>query len=144
MNKVQEIPFQSLSQNRFIPWIVALMCYLAILALGIATCLNNTISHFHQSLEKAVTVELSPNYQGFTAPKDRKTEQTREQQLLHILKQYPKAGQVEVLSTSLLESFVIPWKASKQDPLFKKPLLTAQKGSGFFPPPFAVPIDSTI
>ena len=123
MGKVQEIPFRSLAHNRFVPWIVTLMCYLTLLVLGGATFLNSTISHFHKGLEKAVTVEMFFSHQGFLTPDEEKNQQKQEQNLVQILKKYSKTDRVDILNTGLLENFARPWKQAAQDPLFKKPLL---------------------
>lgn len=123
MTRVQEIPFKSLVQNRLVPWIVALMCYLAVLALGLSTYLNDAINRFHHTLEKATTVELSLKHQGFKTLRAQQNRRERQEKLLHVLEQYSRTGRVELLGTSPLEAFAMPWKAERRDPLFEPPLL---------------------
>lgn len=121
MNKIEEIPFKSSPQTRLIPWIIALMCYLAILALGLATSLNNTLSDLQQSLEQSLTVELTSSYQGL----ENKGRDTfpHQQKLQALLKRHTKIERFEPLSFSLLHSLIPSEDKKAKDPLFTPPYL---------------------
>lgn len=124
MTKVHEIPFQALPQNRYVPWIVGLMCYITLLVLGGATYLNDLLSQFQQVFERSLTIEVTTPHQGFMSPEIKKKHKERVQKTLRVLKQHPNVERVEALNTAFFEELTPAWKQKLgRDPFSKKPFL---------------------
>lgn len=93
-----DLPLKTDPANRFLPWIVALMIYLATLAITISFSVNLLISQWEKGFESHVTIEIPVTSQ----PQD---DAVLMEKVIFLLKKIPEVGTVKVLSaTELLKS----------------------------------------
>lgn len=121
---IDEIPFEKVSSGRLVPWIVASMVYLIILALGTSAYIGAFITKFQEGLTRGFTVELMNPQQGLgqqRTPKSVTLE--RQRHALEVLSQYPGIKVAEPVGASYLEGLVPPWEIASKDPLFSKPTM---------------------
>lgn len=121
---VDEIPFEKVGSGRIVPWIVAAMVYLIILALGASAYIGAFITRFQEGLTRGFTVELMTPQQGLGQQHTSKAVVLeRQRHALEVLSQYPGIKSVEPVGASYLEGLASPWAMSKKDPLFAKPTM---------------------
>jgi len=86
------VPFNTTTAYRFVPWIIALMVCLAILALSTAASVNVMVNAWQQNHKELTTITLSEN--DFSElPLE-----TRRQRVLEILKNSNQVASVDVIS----------------------------------------------
>lgn len=90
------IPFKQHNSSRFLPWIVALMIYMGILALGITVVTQKVLEHWSLGLKNGFVVEIlhQTSHESLPSP----TEQQKV--VLDILQQIPDVEKAHVIATS--------------------------------------------
>lgn len=94
------IPFRDAS-GRFLPWVVAVMVYLAVLSFVGAVVLGNAVSDWQAGVRNRITVELSAAG-GPQADKDLTA-------VLDLLRGTPGVLSAEPLSRKEVEALLVPW-----------------------------------
>lgn len=119
---IEEVPFGKVSSTKIVPWIVAAMVYLIILALGASAYLGVFIDRFQKGLDQGLTVEILAGDPGL-GQRDaaQKTMTERQKKVLEALPRFPGVKAAEPLGATYLESLVSPWAERMRDPLFVKP-----------------------
>ncbi|MCE2951713.1 MAG: cell division protein FtsX [Alphaproteobacteria bacterium] len=120
--RIEEVPFGQVSSTKIVPWIVAAMVYLIILALGASAYLGVFIDRFQKGLDGGLTVEVLAGDPGLGQREiAQKTIMDRHKKILEALPRFPGVMSAQMLGTTYLESLVSPWTERMRDPLFVKP-----------------------
>lgn len=90
------------SLNRFLPWLIAFMVFLVILAMAGMLVLNATAARWDRGISGTLTVQIMP---GENPEKDA----DRLQQVLSILARMPEVAHYEALSEDQLMVLLEPW-----------------------------------
>ncbi|MCH8237832.1 MAG: FtsX-like permease family protein [Proteobacteria bacterium] len=90
------------SLNRFLPWLIAFMVFLVILAMAGMLVLNATAARWDKGISGTLTVQIMP---GENSEKDA----DRLQQVLSILARMPEVARYEALSDDQLMVLLEPW-----------------------------------
>ncbi len=90
-----DLPLKSDPANRFLPWIVALMVYLASLSLIIAFSVSNLIQQWETGFQSHITIEIPSNPLN-DAPNA--NQETLTQQTIELLNKMPEVGKIKLLS----------------------------------------------
>ena len=100
-----DVPLDSDASGRFLPWLVAVMVYLAALALVCALTMTRAISHWEMGLSGTMTIQIPQGLdgQGESGASDVLARVTR------ILLETPGVRQAEVLETAEIERLLEPW-----------------------------------
>lgn len=93
------------SSSRFLPWIIALMVFLAALALAAAMLLGGAIERWDRGLSGSLTVQVPP------AQTDAQTEK-RVERVVEILQVTPGIESAEPLSRAHIADLLDPWLGS--------------------------------
>ncbi len=105
-----DLPLDKDQSSRFLPWIVALMVYLAALSLAVALTVGGVIDRWDRDLAGALTVQIVP--QGETGEKTASLSAQIEADLdrtLKILRETPGVIAAEPLSEGAVQSLLEPW-----------------------------------
>lgn len=98
-----DLPLRSDPANRFLPWIVALMVYLATLSLTVAFSVSSLINQWQVGFQSHITVEIPNTSFNEDASSN---QETLTQQVLDLIKQMPQVGKIKLLSTKeILQNF---------------------------------------
>ncbi|MEE8273696.1 MAG: cell division protein [Alphaproteobacteria bacterium] len=95
------LPLHEDAANRFLPWIVALMVYLAALALGGALVIDGAIGRWRSSQSDTLTVQVPPG--------DAATQDSPVDAVLDLLRATPGVAAARPLERSELVSLLEPW-----------------------------------
>jgi len=71
MARARDLPLDDDGSARFLPWLVALMVYLAALAIGGGAALHNAVERWNAGLAGALTIELPRGANGAPVAQDR-------------------------------------------------------------------------
>lgn len=99
-----DMPFERDESSRFIPWIVALMVYLACLALAGALVAGSMATRWSRGLTGTFTVQIMPRDDV-----DAKTRDARTEAVVALLRETPGVAHAEVLSEQRLAALLEPW-----------------------------------
>jgi len=90
-----DLPLKSDPANRFLPWIVALMVYLATLSLVIAFSVSSLIQQWETGFQSHITIEIpsNPMANPGSAPQDQVIQDT-----VTLLEKIPEVGKIKILS----------------------------------------------
>ncbi|HXZ01717.1 MAG TPA: hypothetical protein VEI03_17110 [Stellaceae bacterium] len=102
-----DIPLNRDSSVRFLPWIIALMVYLAGLALAGTLVLQGALQRWDRSLAGTLTVQLPPAEEG---------KPDAMQAVLELLRRAPGVTSAEPLSRAATARLVEPWLGSALTP----------------------------
>jgi cell division transport system permease protein len=99
-----DLPLASDDQSRYIPWIVAIMVYLASLALAGALVAGSAVERWNKGLAGALTVQIMP-------PKtaNPKVPDSRVQDAVALLSATPGVIHAEALSDARIAALLAPW-----------------------------------
>ncbi len=101
------------SLGRFLPWLIAFMVYLSILALAGMLILDDIARRWDHGMSGAMTVQMtpSPNAGGSSAvaKEARARDDKRLRAALGVLKTTPGIARAEILSESKLMTLLEPW-----------------------------------
>ena len=93
------------SLGRFLPWLIAFMVYLSILAMAGMLSLNNLAERWNKGLVGTLTVQVPPPETATATAKDSK----RLGAILTVLEKTPGVVRVELLSEDHLMGLLEPW-----------------------------------
>jgi len=102
-----DIPLNRDGSVRFLPWIIALMVYLAGLALAGTLVLQTALAHWNQSLNGTLTVEVPPPDSGRPDPLPG---------VLALLRGTPGVVSAEALSRAATAKLIEPWLGTALTP----------------------------
>jgi cell division transport system permease protein len=107
LRKYSDIPLNADPSGRFVPWIVALMVYLATISLTVAFVVSSLINRWDTGFTARLSVEI-PAYNAFDP--DGEWEMTKVKgQVAQILLRTPGIGSVRTLSKGEVLSTLEPW-----------------------------------
>jgi cell division transport system permease protein len=98
-----DLPLNRDDSGRFIPWIIALMVYLACLALAGALVARGIAAHWSQGLAGTLTVQILPGEEDAAA------RAAHLEAALALLRATPGVASAEALSERRIEELVAPW-----------------------------------
>lgn len=101
-----DLPLEHDPSSRFLPWLIALMVYLAVLALASALTLGDAIGRWNQELTGALTVQIAPLTGadgGAAGPR------ARRDKALALLRGTPGLVRVEPLDEERVAALLEPW-----------------------------------
>ena len=101
-----DLPLEHDPSSRFLPWLIALMVYLAVLALASALTLGDAIGRWNQELTGALTVQIAPltGADGGAAES-----RARRDKALALLRGTPGLVRVEPLDEERIAALLEPW-----------------------------------
>lgn len=101
-----DLPLEHDPSSRFLPWLIALMVYLAVLALASAMALGDAIGRWNQELTGALTVQIAPltGADGGAAGS-----RARRDTALALLRSTPGLVRVEPLDEERVAALLEPW-----------------------------------
>lgn len=102
--KRSDLPLEKDDSSRFIPWIIALMVYLASLALAGALAAGGAVERWSQGLSGALTVQIPP-----TDDADAKARSLRIESAITLLESTPGVVQARALSDEQIGKLLAPW-----------------------------------
>ena len=88
--------------SRFLPWLIAFMVFLAILAMAGMLVLNATASRWDQGIRGTLTIQVMPT-------EDPAKDDERLQVVLSVLAQMPEIDRYEMLTDDRLLNLLEPW-----------------------------------
>lgn len=92
------------SLGRFLPWLIAFMVYLSILAMAGTLSLDSLADRWSSGLKGTLTVQVPPLQSGKAA-----LEEARLQSVLAVLKKTPGVARAEVLAEKRMLALLEPW-----------------------------------
>jgi cell division transport system permease protein len=102
-----DLPLAADESSRFMPWIVALMVYLAALALAGALVAQSAVERWSRNLLGSLTVEIMPSDDS-----DPKAANVRVESATALLLGTPGVAAAEVLSDERIAGLLAPWLGS--------------------------------
>ena len=97
-----DLPLDKDALSRFLPWLIAFMVFLAVLAMAGMLVLNSTAARWDQGISGTLTVQLIPT-------EDPEEDDERLQKVLSIIAQTPEIDRYETLSDDRLLKLLEPW-----------------------------------
>ena len=97
-----DLPLDKDALSRFLPWLIAFMVFLAILAMAGMLVLNATASRWDQGIRGTLTVQVMP-------AEDPAKDDERLQAVLSVLAQMPEIDHYETLTDDRLLKLLEPW-----------------------------------
>ncbi len=97
-----DLPLDKDALSRFLPWLIAFMVFLAVLAMAGMLVLNSTASRWDQGISGTLTIQLIPT-------DDPEEDDERLQKVLSIIAQTPEVDRYETLSDDRLLKLLEPW-----------------------------------
>ena len=94
----RDLPLEAPSLASFLPWIVAFMVYLAVLASLLVLAIGDTMSRWHAEIASTMTLQLPPP-----------VEKAKQDRVLAELRVYPGIISAEVLSRDEITDLLAPW-----------------------------------
>ena len=105
-----DVPLDSDASGRFLPWLVAVMVYLAALALVCALTMTRAISHWEKGLSGTMTIQIP---QGLATQDGTEAKGAEAKGALarvtRVLLETPGVRQAEVLEAAEIERLLEPW-----------------------------------
>jgi len=98
-----DLPLQRDATSRFLPWIIAIMVYLAALALAGTMVVGTAVTGWSGQLTGTMTIQIPPH-----ADNDGETE-SRVRAAVRLLEDTPGVAQVQVLGRGELGELLEPW-----------------------------------
>jgi cell division transport system permease protein len=99
-----DLPLDRDESARFIPWIIALMVYLACLALAGALLTRSAVAHWSQGLSGSLTVQILPAEQA-----DAPARAAHVETVLALLRGTPGVADAEPLTDQRMAALLEPW-----------------------------------
>jgi cell division transport system permease protein len=104
LRRRSDLPLERDESSRFIPWIIALMVYLATLALAGALVANSAVERWSRGLSGSLTVQIMPGEDS-----DAKERDVRVETAMALLLGTPGVTHAEVLSDQRIARLLAPW-----------------------------------
>jgi cell division transport system permease protein len=99
-----DLPLEQDESSRFIPYIIALMVYLATLALAGALVAGSTVERWSRGLSGSLTVQIAPG-----ADADPAARASRIESAITLLDQTPGVIHAQTLSDARIAALLAPW-----------------------------------
>jgi len=99
-----DLPLAGDDQSRYIPWIVAIMVYLACLALAGALLAGSAVERWNKGLSGALTVQIMPGKNA-----DPKAAEARVRDAVSLLAATPGVVHAEALGDARIAQLLSPW-----------------------------------
>lgn len=99
-----DIPLKRDATGRFLPWIIALMVYLAALSLAAALMLSDLTARWDTGITGTIAVQVAPN-----AGRDAPPIEARVQAALRILAERPEVAVARALTPAESRALLEPW-----------------------------------
>ncbi|WP_207479902.1 cell division protein FtsX [Arenibaculum pallidiluteum] len=112
-----DLPLERDEAGRFLPWIVALMAYLAILALAGAAAVHGLAQRWDSGLSGSLTVQVAP-----AAGRGPASLQARLDAALGVLRETPGVAAAEPLDAQAVGGLLSPWLGGDGNLLRELPL----------------------
>jgi len=111
LGRRSDLPLDREPLSRFLPWLIAFMVYLAVMALAGALVLNAMVARWDQGISGTLTVQIAPldpvvPAAPATAAKD---EERRLGAALKVLRATPQVARAEALDRTHLMALLKPW-----------------------------------
>ncbi len=103
LGRPTDLPLRGNAAARFLPWIIAVMVYLAALTLAGAMLVGSAVSTWSSGLSGTVTVQIPPAEDGET------TTQTKVATVVRLLRETPGIARIEVLNADQIGALLEPW-----------------------------------
>ncbi|MEH6629922.1 MAG: hypothetical protein V7776_03805 [Halopseudomonas aestusnigri] len=100
-----DVPLDRDASSRFLPWLIAVMVYLATMALVVAITMNKLANRWDQGLSNSLTIQV-PTGQ---TPADRQTTERKLIDLQNQLAQLDNVENVDILNDAELNKLMEPW-----------------------------------
>jgi cell division transport system permease protein len=100
--KRSDLPLDSDAHSRFLPWLIAFMVFLAVLALGGILVLGATAARWDQGVGGTLTVQIS-------ATENPETDQRNLQEVLNVISATSAIERYEVIAEERMMSLLAPW-----------------------------------
>jgi len=109
-----DLPLEQDGSSRFLPWIIALMVYLAALSLAVAMAIGSVAGRWDHGLSGTMTVQIVPDISASESDKKRqeKTVKTLDRTLM-LLRDTPGVIFAEPLSIEDTYALLTPWLGEK-------------------------------
>ena len=105
-----DLPLQQDASRRFLPWVVAIMVYLATLALAGLLVLNDAAGRWDRGLSGTLTVQIPPLTGAAAARRGTKArERKRVAKAIKVLRGTPGIAEVRVLDNAEIKAMLEPW-----------------------------------
>ncbi len=106
-----DLPLDKDPLSRFLPWLIAFMVYLAVLALAGALVLNAVIVRWDRGVTGTLTVQIAPLERppSVSAADARADEERRQKAVLDLLRSVPEVARAEALDDQRLMALLEPW-----------------------------------
>lgn len=105
-----DLPLQQDASRRFLPWLVAIMVYLATLALAGLLVLNDAAGRWDRGLSGTLTVQIPPLTGAAAARRGVKArEQKRVAKAIKVLRGTPGIVEVRLLGIAEITALLEPW-----------------------------------
>lgn len=108
-----DIPFSADLSGRFVPWIVALMVYLATISLVVACSMGTLVHRWNAGFSSRLTIEI-PQGSGET-PEIQESKSKEREQILQALLKTPGISSVRTLTREEMIEDLYPWIGSKDE-----------------------------
>lgn len=105
------LPISADSTGRYLPWLVAMMVFLAVLSLAGVLAVGGVLEDWRRDVSGTVTVQIAPATAADPTAAKAETDR-RVTQALAILRDRPFVAQAEPLSESSLVALLEPWLGS--------------------------------
>lgn len=99
-----DVSFEPEASGRILPFLIALMVFLAALGLAVALALNGSIAHWNQSLSGKLTVQILPSAQTGTGDLMLRAQAARD-----LLLQTEGVASATILPRADIEALLEPW-----------------------------------
>ena len=105
--KANALPFTNDASALFLPWMVMLMVFFAVLAAAGVLALNSMLGRWSASISGALTVQVMPVEENGKI--NRKQTQLETEQVLNVLRRTPGVASASVLTERQLKELLKPW-----------------------------------
>ncbi len=100
--KRSDLPLDQDAHSRFLPWLIAFMVFLAVLAIGGILVLNATATRWDQGVGGTLTVQIA-------ATEDAKTDQNNLQEVLNVIAAQAGVERYIVIDEDRMMALLSPW-----------------------------------
>ncbi len=104
LTRHRDLPLSKDASAKYLPWLIAFMVYLTVLALVAALSMQKISQRWDSALAGRLTVQIPADSTG-----DAANQQQRVQAAIQVLKDTPKVTFIDVLSQSQIADLLRPW-----------------------------------
>ncbi|WP_020590929.1 cell division protein FtsX [Kiloniella laminariae] len=100
-----DVPLDKDASSRFLPWLIAVMVYLATMSLIVALTMNKLANRWDQGLSNSLTIQVPAGQ----SPAERQAIEKKTALLLQEFKKIPDVKKAEMLTDGELNKLLEPW-----------------------------------